>query len=101
MSETSSAPMFEAEPTAPELKKGQQEYQAFLRLLPQLLATHRGTYVAVHDGQVVGGDADDIALVRRVQARVGYVPIYVGLVSEQPPVARVPHYREYRPRGGA
>jgi hypothetical protein len=50
---------------------------------------------------VVDGDADDIALVQRVQARVAYVPIFVGLVSEQTPVIRVPHYQEYWPRGGA
>ena len=38
-------------------------------------------------------------LIQRVHARIGYVPIYVGLVSEERQVARVPHYREYRPAG--
>jgi hydrogenase maturation factor len=91
---------FEARLAPPELSKGEREYQAFLRLLPQLLGTHQGKYVAVHEGQVIDSDTDDIALIQRVHARIGYVPIHVGLVTEQPLVVRVPHYREYRPRGG-
>ena len=45
-----------------ETGKGEREYRAFLRLLPQLLVSHRGQYVAVHEGQVVDCDADDIRL---------------------------------------
>jgi hypothetical protein len=85
--------------SAPELPKGEREYQAFLRLVPQLLATHRGKYVAVHEGKVVDSDTDDLALVQRVHARVGYVPIHVGLVTDPLPVVRIPHYREFRPNG--
>ena len=58
MSETLTPP-FEARLTPPELSKGEREYQTFLRLLPQLLGTHRGQYVAIHDGQVVDSDTDD------------------------------------------
>jgi hypothetical protein len=87
---------FDVKVPAPELTKGQREYQAFLRLLPQLLATHRGQYVAIHDGQVVDQGTDDIALIQRVHARIGYVPIHVGLVTHPLPVVRIPHYREYR-----
>jgi hypothetical protein len=86
--------------TPPELSKGEREYQTFLRLLPQLLGTHRGQYVAIHDGQMVDSDADDLALIQRVHARVGYVPIHVGLVTDQPRVVRVPHDREFHPTGG-
>jgi hypothetical protein len=93
-------PTFEAHLAPPELSKGEREYPAFHRLLPQLLSTHPGQYVAVHEGQVIDSGTDDIALIQRVHARVGYVPIHVGLVTEQPLVARVPHYREYRPRDG-
>ena len=99
MSETMT-PTFEAHLPPPEWGKGQREHQAFLRLLPQLLDAHQGQYVAVHEGQVIDSDTDDIALIQRVHARIGYVPIHVGLVTEQPLVVRVPHYREYRPRGG-
>jgi hypothetical protein len=93
-------PTFEAHPAPPEPSKGERECQAFRRLLPQLLATHRGQYVAVHDGQVIDSDTDDIALIQRVHARIGYVPIYVGLVTDQPLVGRVPPYHESRPGGG-
>jgi hypothetical protein len=78
--------------------KGQREYQAFLRLMPELLPRYHGKFVAIHDGRVVDSDTDDIKLVQRVHNQVGYVPIHVGLVTEQPPVIRIPHYREYRPK---
>jgi hypothetical protein len=35
-----------------------------------------------------------------VQKRIGYVPIFVGLVAEPQPVVRIPHYREHRPQEG-
>ena len=99
MSETIITPIFDVSVPVPALSKGEREYRAFLHMLPGLLATHRGQYVAVHEGQVVDSDANDIILIQRVHARIGYVPIYVGIVSEERQVARVPHYREYRPAG--
>ena len=101
MSDNSTQAIFEVSLPAPDLSKGEREYQAFLRLLPELLATHRGQYVAVHEGRVVDADADDIALVRRVHGRIGYVPIHVGLVTDRPPTVRIPHYREYKRQEGA
>lgn len=86
---------------APELAKGEREYQAFLRLLPNLLVTHRGRYVAIHEEQVVDSDGSDVALIQRVQKRIGYIPIFVGLVTEEPSVMRIPHYWEHRPRGSS
>jgi len=81
-------------PELPVPSKAERERAAFLRLLPSLLATHAGQNVAVHNEQVVDSDPDDIALVRRVHARVGYVPIHVGLVTDAPLVTRMPRYRE-------
>ena len=101
MSETTTTPIFDVSLPVPALSKGEREYRAFLHMLPGLLATYRGKYVAVHEGQVVDSDANDIILIQRVHARIGYVPIYVGLVSEERQVARVPHYREYRPAGNS
>jgi hypothetical protein len=101
MSEVSTPPTFEVDMSTSPPSKGEREYHAFLRLLPDLLCTHRGQYVAVHEGKVVDADRDDIALVRRVHDRIGYVPIHVGLVTEQPMVVRVPHYREYRQGKGS
>jgi hypothetical protein len=72
--------------------KWNKEFQAFLRLLPELLKTHRGKYVAFHNEEMVESDTDEIALILRVH-RHGYVPIHVDLVTEQPPsMQRWPHY---------
>jgi hydrogenase maturation factor len=100
MSDTMTHPAFEVALPAPVLNKSEREYQAFLQLLPELLKTHRGQYVAIHGGQFVDCDADDIALIKRVHAKVGYVPIHVGRVVEPQPVSRIPHYREIRPGDG-
>jgi hypothetical protein len=79
------------------LPKGERERRAFLRLLPQLLKTHYGQFVAIHNGQVVDRGADDIALIRRVHARIGYVPIHVARVVENPAVERIPGPRNVKP----
>jgi len=96
MSELSTQLTHEVKTSPRELSKGEREYEAFLRLLPELLLKYKGQYVAVHNGQVVDADMDDVVLVQRVHARIGYVPIHVGLVTDQVPVVRIPHYREYR-----
>ncbi len=101
MSERAVETAFAVDLPAPELPKGEREYRAFLRLLPELLVTHRGKYVAVHNGQVVDSDTDDVALILRVQAKVGYVPIHVGLVTDFQPLVRIPHYHECRPLGNS
>ncbi len=88
MSNTTSGPTFEVHFSCPQQSKGEREYQAFLRLLPQLLTTHRGKYLAIHEEQVVDSDTDEVALILRVQARVGYVPLYVGRVVEEQPLVR-------------
>ena len=101
MSEIAAQPAFAVELPTPELPKGEREYRAFLRLLPEFLATHRGKYVAVHNGQVVDSDTDDVALILRVQAKVGYVPIHVGLVTDSQPLIHIPHYHQRRPQGNS
>jgi hypothetical protein len=78
----------------PPADKWEREFRAFQRLLPDLLSTHRGKYVAVHDERVVDSGDDKVALALSVYGRFGYVPIYVGLVSESPiERVRIPHYR--------
>jgi hypothetical protein len=82
-------------PPQPE-NQWQREYRAFLRLLPDLLKTHRGKYVAVHDEQVVDSGDDKVALALRAYEKHGYVPIYVGLVAERPlPPERIPSFRAW------
>jgi len=86
----------------PLCSKWQQENQSFQRLLPQLLATHRGLYVAVHEGKVVDSGDDKLALALRVLSKIGNVAIHVGLVSEDPePVSRSGVRRELKPSGGS
>jgi hypothetical protein len=77
--------------------EGGRRIPGLLRLLPQLLGTHAGKYVAIHNGQVVDSDSDEVALILRVQAKIGYVPIHVGLVSAAQPVVRIPYYRNLTP----
>lgn len=97
MNQTSTQMPLEVALPVSQPTKGEREYEAFLRLLPHLLTTHRGKYVAVHEGEVIDTDTDDIALIERVHRKIGYVPIHVALVTESLPIVRVPHYREHRP----
>jgi len=65
------------------MSKFEREQRAFVRLLPGLLATHLGQYVAIHDEQVVDSGTDQLDVALRVQRRVGTVAIYVHLVSDE------------------
>lgn len=65
----------------PELE---QEYEAFLRLYPELLKTHYNCYVAVHQGKVVESGDDAVSVARHAYRKCGYVPIYINLVTDQP-----------------
>jgi len=72
----------------------ENEQRAFLRLLPTLLATHQGQYVAVHHGRVIAEGPDQVEVAKQAYARAGYVPIYVGLVTNEPPrPVRIPSPR--------
>lgn len=72
-----------------QLQRLEPERKAFQRLLPDLLKTHRGQFVAVHGGQVVDADADESALASRVIAR-GYDPVYIQEVREEPRIYELP-----------
>jgi hypothetical protein len=84
MSETTAGPAFEVVLPQPPETKWQRERRAFLRLLSSLLQTHRGQYVAIHEGQVVESGPDKVEVGLRAYARYGYIPIYVGLVTDEP-----------------
>src|SRR5690242_13255489 len=89
-------------PMTPPPSKWAREYQAFRRLLPELLPTHRGQYVAVHDEQVIASGPDKLAVALEAFRRVGNVPIHVGLVAEEPePVVRSGVRRVLPPCGDA
>jgi hypothetical protein len=77
--------------------KWAKEYETFRQLLPSLLTTHRGEYVAIHNGQVVASGDDQVEVALRAYDKVGYVPLHVGLVTtEPPPVIRFPSPRVVR-----
>jgi hypothetical protein len=81
----------------PPESKWDRERRAFHPLLPSLLATHRGKYVAIHDERVVAFGDDQIELALRAYDICGYQAIYVGLVTDVPrrPV-RIPSPRSLR-----
>jgi phage gp36-like protein len=73
----------------PPLTKFEREKRAFERLLPTLLSTHRGQYVAIHNEQVADHGNSRLEVALRVLKKVGNVDIYVGLASEHgEPVSR-------------
>jgi hypothetical protein len=74
--------------------KWQHEFEAFQRLRPDLLRTHLGQYVVIHNGQVVDSGPDDLALALRFFAQHGKVSVHIGLVTVEPETpVRIPHYR--------
>jgi hypothetical protein len=85
----------------PPKTKWEREYQAFKRLLPELLKTHREKYVVIHEEQVIDSGDDDIALAVQFFAKYGNISPHIGLVTETPPLYRIPHYREVRKPGSA
>jgi hypothetical protein len=89
MSDIAIQPILDVHLPPLELPKGEREYRAFQRLLPSLLQSQRGKFVAVHNEQVIDADSDEIALIQRVHARIGYVPIHVGMVAESIPIGRI------------
>jgi hypothetical protein len=92
--ETLPAPVL---PVPPE-SKWRKEQQAFRRLHAELLKNYRGRYVAIHEEQVVEDGTDKLAVAGRAYGRFGYVPIYVGLVTDQAlPLTRIPSPRVLRP----
>ena len=102
MSATGTLPAPAVELPPPLRSKWEREYAAFQRLLPHLLATHRGKYVAIHDGQVIHTGDDKLAVALHVLGQIGNVPIHVGLVTEEPaPIARSGVRREVPSGGGA
>ena len=66
-----------------------REQAAFERMKPELLETHKGKYVAVHNGELVDSDEDENALADRVYGKFGYRTILMTEVTEIPRVYHV------------
>lgn len=66
-----------------------REEAAFERMKPELLKTHKGKFVAIHDGKLIDFDADESTLAKRVYAKFGYRTILMTEVTETPRVYHV------------
>ncbi len=76
--------------------KFQRERLAFHRLLPELLKTHAGKVVAIHDEQVIAVGDERIPVVQEAYKLVGRVDLFVQQVLEKQPVYRLRGPRELR-----
>ena len=61
----------------------EQEAEAFHRLHSELLATIPGEYAAIHGGQLVDHDADQLALLGRIEARFPGLPVLIRQVRPE------------------
>lgn len=90
---TTDTPVIDMPPVVlppPVETKLDREMRAFQQLLPELLKTHRGRYVAVHEGRVVGEGDDQIVVAKTAYAEFGYLPILVRQVTDTPRVVSIP-----------
>jgi hypothetical protein len=65
-------------------EKYDREYAAFRRMLPTLMQTKLGQYVAIHEERVITSGADRMQVVNETLAKIGNVAIHVGLVGSEP-----------------
>ncbi len=73
-------------PDTPGNRRWLKEVAAYDAMWQDLLKTHEGKFVAIHDGKVVNCDGDERVLIRRVLGK--YKPVYVEQVLKT-------RYREY------
>ena len=67
-----------------------EEKAAFQRMLPELLKTHNGKWVAIYHSEVVDSDDKEGELIWRVEQKLGEEPFFVDQVLETPRVYRIP-----------
>ena len=62
----------------------EKERASFLKLKKKLIGdpNYSDKYVAVVGGKIVDTDRDKIPLAKRVYSKHGYVPMYIGKVTE-------------------
>lgn len=87
--------VFPSRPTHPQLAA---EFDAFERMLPELMKQHAGKYVALRGGQVVAvADSEVGALTAASQQHPGEMA-YARLVTDQPqPIPRITSRRQLPP----
>ncbi|MBM3978975.1 MAG: hypothetical protein FJ304_01570 [Planctomycetes bacterium] len=85
---------FPSRPTNAQLAA---EFDAFERMLPDLMKQYAGKYVALHNGEVVAVDTTEVgALTTARQQEPGRL-VYARLVTDQPqPLPKITARRELR-----
>lgn len=63
----------------------ERERDNFLKLKEELLhnQAYLNKYVAIINGKVADSDNDESVLVERVYKRYGYIPLYIGKVTQE------------------
>ncbi len=74
----------------------ERERVAFQRLLPELLVTHRGEWVAIVDERPVEFGPNFSSVIVRVRQRFGLRLVFVHEILEQPRVYKIPSPRIVR-----
>ncbi len=88
---------FPKRPKRPTHPKLAAEHDAFEKMLPELLVSHRGLYVAVHDGRVVAAAKSATEALTAAGKLCPGQYVLVRLVTDQPqPIERLTRYRELR-----
>jgi hypothetical protein len=68
----------------PQRERMLEEQAAYERQRDAILAQYDGQYVAVYGGEVIDHDADEMALVRRIQARYPHEIVHLRLATRKP-----------------
>lgn len=94
---TVQTPFDPAVPIPGTSEKFQRERVAFYRLLPDLLKTHRGKMVAIHDERVIAVGDERLPVAHDAFTKIGgRVDLFVERVEETPPIYRLKTPRELR-----
>jgi len=76
--------------------KFQRERATYYRLLPELLKTHLGKVVAIHDERIIAVGDERRPVLDEATRIAGYVDLFVHRVVEVEPVERLRGFREVR-----
>lgn len=85
-------PVAATPPDGPRMAAWLTEKRCFERLLPELEPKHRGRYVAVHGGRVVGAGADPDRLFERMWKTLRGRTFFIGRVGRLPPIVEMPGF---------
>jgi prevent-host-death family protein len=69
-----------------------EEKRSFEQLVPRLEAKHRGRYVAIRGGRVVGSDPDHDRLFERLWQKLKGAAFFIGRVGGPPPIVEMPGF---------